>query len=375
LSYRANYNQPPDAPAHPGASAEWPMRLPAALAFAAVFASLCAAPAQADIYQTTADDGGLTLSNLPGARREVLIPEASAAVSPPPAGAAVPAPSDGAGGPRRIDAYGGAAARAAGGPVDREPTPGAHVASTGAGRADPAASVHFAPGAPGAPPVSGPPIAAQASAPPDRKAAESGWPRLAGETPPVRPMPVAPALLPSWAMLAPPGGAPEGNLPAPGAPPRAAVPDTQASQPVQDGGAGLATEDIVAAVALQHELDPALLHAIVTVESAYNVRALSPKGAAGLMQVLPETARRYGISDLFDPVQNLTAGARYLRDLLALFKQDLALALAAYNAGENAVIRHGNVIPPYPETQSYVPRVLATYRAYVRFFAHRRQHG
>jgi soluble lytic murein transglycosylase-like protein len=109
------------------------------------------------------------------------------------------------------------------------------------------------------------------------------------------------------------------------------------------------------------ELEPALVHAVVSVESRYNPRAVSRKGASGLMQLMPETARRYGVADVFDPAQNLRAGARYLRDLLRMFDNDLKLALAAYNAGENAVARHGR-IPPYRETLAYVPKVLAFYR-------------
>ncbi|WP_434514367.1 lytic transglycosylase domain-containing protein [Dechloromonas sp. ARDL1] len=108
-------------------------------------------------------------------------------------------------------------------------------------------------------------------------------------------------------------------------------------------------------------LDPALLHAVVTVESGYNQAAISPKGARGLMQLMPATARRYGTGNPFDPEENVRAGARYLRDLLALFDNNLELALAAYNAGENAVLRHGRKLPPYAETRRYVPMVVAHY--------------
>lgn len=121
---------------------------------------------------------------------------------------------------------------------------------------------------------------------------------------------------------------------------------------------------LVADIARDHELSPALLHAIITVESGYNPRARSPKGAAGLMQLMPETARRYSVQDIWDPRQNVDGGARYLRDLLTLFKNDLGLALAAYNAGENAVIQHGNRIPPFRETRNYVPRVMQHYHLY-----------
>jgi soluble lytic murein transglycosylase-like protein len=111
-------------------------------------------------------------------------------------------------------------------------------------------------------------------------------------------------------------------------------------------------------------LDSALLHAVIAVESSHNPRAVSNKGAAGLMQLMPATAKRYGVVDAFDPVQNVAGGARYLRDLLALFDSDVSLALAAFNAGENAVIKHGRRIPPYRETQRYVPRVLDHYQRF-----------
>jgi len=109
-------------------------------------------------------------------------------------------------------------------------------------------------------------------------------------------------------------------------------------------------------------VDAKLLHAVITVESGYNQGAVSPKGATGLMQLLPTTARRYGTVNLLDPNENIRAGASYLRDLLAMFNNNLELALAAYNAGENAVIRHGRRLPPYAETRRYVPLVLAHYQ-------------
>jgi len=92
------------------------------------------------------------------------------------------------------------------------------------------------------------------------------------------------------------------------------------------------------------------------------VKAVSKRGASGLMQLMPETAKRYGVADIFDPKQNIRAGAQYLRDLLKMFNNDLRLVLAAYNAGEKAVVRHGSKIPPYPETAAYVPKVLAFYK-------------
>jgi len=117
-------------------------------------------------------------------------------------------------------------------------------------------------------------------------------------------------------------------------------------------------------VSRAYGLDSALLHAVITVESSYNPKAVSNKGAAGLMQLMPATAKRYGVADAFDPAQNLGGGARYLRDLLEMFDSDVSLALAAFNAGENAVKKHGNRIPPYRETQRYVPRVLDHYQRY-----------
>lgn len=111
-------------------------------------------------------------------------------------------------------------------------------------------------------------------------------------------------------------------------------------------------------IAKQLHLHPGLLHAIVRVESAYDPGAVSRKGAQGLMQLMPATAKRYGVENAYDPQQNLRAGATYLKDLLALFEFDIKLALAAYNAGENAVLKYGKKIPPYPETQNYVTKVL-----------------
>ena len=121
---------------------------------------------------------------------------------------------------------------------------------------------------------------------------------------------------------------------------------------------------MVSIVAQENGLDPALLHAVITVESGYNPKARSSKGAAGMMQLMPETARRYQVTDIWDPRQNVSGGARYLRDLLAMFNNNMGLALAAYNAGETAVIQYGNRIPPYPETRSYVPRVMQHYHLY-----------
>jgi len=118
----------------------------------------------------------------------------------------------------------------------------------------------------------------------------------------------------------------------------------------------------IALAATAATLDPALVHAVIYVESRYRQNAVSPKGAIGLMQVLPDTAARYGIKDPSrSPQVNLKAGTLYLRDLLRMFNNRMDLALAAYNAGEGAVMRYSNRIPPYRETQLYVKAVLAKY--------------
>lgn len=120
--------------------------------------------------------------------------------------------------------------------------------------------------------------------------------------------------------------------------------------------------------AVEAGIDAALVHAVITAESGYNPVAVSRAGAQGLMQLMPQTAQRYAVRNAFDPRQNIAGGTRYLRDLLDLFDNDVALAVAAYNAGENAVLRHGRRIPPYRETQAYVPKVLALYRKYRTLF-------
>jgi len=119
---------------------------------------------------------------------------------------------------------------------------------------------------------------------------------------------------------------------------------------------------LIAKVAQEFQLDPSLLHAIVTVESGYNPQAKSPAGAIGLMQLIPETAERFGVKNITDPLENLRGGARYLRFLLTMFKNNLELVLAAYNAGEGAVQQAGNKIPNYAETKAYVPSVLTQYQ-------------
>ena len=122
-------------------------------------------------------------------------------------------------------------------------------------------------------------------------------------------------------------------------------------------------------------LDPALVIAVAAAESAFNADAVSPKGALGLMQVMPATAQRYGVAArstqevrqaVMEPKLNAHIGSKYLADLLRIFDGNKELALAAYNAGEGAVLKHGRRIPPYPETQQYVERVLSIYRSLSR---------
>jgi soluble lytic murein transglycosylase-like protein len=121
---------------------------------------------------------------------------------------------------------------------------------------------------------------------------------------------------------------------------------------------------IIDIAARTYGVDKNLVHAVISAESAYNPVALSKAGAVGLMQLMPDTARRYGVKNIFDPSENIHGGVRYLRDLLLMFNGNIELAVAAYNAGENAVIKYGNKIPPYAETVHYVPKVLGYYRRF-----------
>lgn len=132
-------------------------------------------------------------------------------------------------------------------------------------------------------------------------------------------------------------------------------------------------EPLIRQAATKHGIDPALVKAVIAAESGFNPQAVSPKGAIGLMQVIPDTGARYGVTGdarrsaaqkLADPKTNITTGVRYLSDLLRMFSGNLELVLAAYNAGEGAVQKHGNDIPPYAETQNYVKTVLQFYRYY-----------
>ncbi len=118
---------------------------------------------------------------------------------------------------------------------------------------------------------------------------------------------------------------------------------------------------LIEQAAFRHGLDPALLHAVIQAESSYNPVAVSHKGAMGLMQLMPGTASRYGVRDPYDPEDNISGGARYLRDLLGMFRSDVRLAVAAYNAGERNVMKYGYQIPPFEETRNYVSKVLDYY--------------
>jgi soluble lytic murein transglycosylase-like protein len=119
--------------------------------------------------------------------------------------------------------------------------------------------------------------------------------------------------------------------------------------------------DMISKAAAKHQMDPKLLHAVIQAESAYNPNAVSSAGAVGLMQLMPATALRYGVSDRRDAEQNIDGGTRYLKDLLGMFNSNLKLAVAGYNAGEGAVMKFNNTVPPYPETQNYVQHVLSLY--------------
>lgn len=143
--------------------------------------------------------------------------------------------------------------------------------------------------------------------------------------------------------------------------------DMPALSPARKAGPGRIAErmrifaPMVDTAAREQALEPALLHAVVMVESGYDPGAISNKGAVGLMQLMPQTAERFGATNRKDPEQSLRSGARYLSELLRQFDGNLVLALAAYNAGENAVRRWGMAIPPFHETQRYVSAVLARY--------------
>ena len=121
-------------------------------------------------------------------------------------------------------------------------------------------------------------------------------------------------------------------------------------------------DSIIETAAVSASLEANLLRAVIVVESGFNSRAVSKRGAVGLMQLMPGTAARFGVANRYDPRENVHAGARYLKFLIDRFGQDVRLALAAYNAGEGAVERNGGQIPPFTETLAYVPRVMRIYQ-------------
>lgn len=141
-------------------------------------------------------------------------------------------------------------------------------------------------------------------------------------------------------------------------------PQTAAAAGVDWRKRSLSYTSLIQEAARQAAVSPALLRAMVAVESGFDPLAVSPKGAQGLMQLLPSTMRRYRVDRPFDPRENLRGGASYIKDLLQRYSNDMELALAAYNAGEDAVNRYGKRIPPFAETQAYVPAVLKFYHRF-----------
>lgn len=125
----------------------------------------------------------------------------------------------------------------------------------------------------------------------------------------------------------------------------------------------LRIDGLIIEAASYHGVEPLLLYSVMSQESAFERGAISNKGASGLMQLMPATAARFGVTNIFDPKQNIYAGARYLRLLLDMFDGDVSLALAGYNAGEGAVKRYGYNVPPYPETINYVRKIRRRYHS------------
>jgi len=139
-----------------------------------------------------------------------------------------------------------------------------------------------------------------------------------------------------------------------------------------DGGFGAASnlawttgstriDGLIRQYGAQYGVDPYLIYCLMSQESSFITGAVSPKGAQGLMQLMPGTAARYGVSNPYDVAQNIKGGTRYLKDLLQMFNGRVDLALAGYNAGEGAVMKYGNTIPPYDETRNYVRLILKRY--------------
>lgn len=179
--------------------------------------------------------------------------------------------------------------------------------------------------------------------------------------------PTAPPALPSASPPAVLASSRASRVPAKSAGPLSAMAALAPALTPAAGGAGAALaaapqyDALVTEAARRHALDPLLVHAVVAAESAYRPAVVSPKGAVGLMQVMPATGARFGKTGLSEPRENLEAGTAYLGWLMQHFGGRLDLALAGYNAGEGAVARYGNVVPPYAETQAYVRKVLTHY--------------
>jgi soluble lytic murein transglycosylase-like protein len=133
------------------------------------------------------------------------------------------------------------------------------------------------------------------------------------------------------------------------------VPHVEAPQSQEPFG------ELIRAAAERYKVDADLITSVIAAESNFDPKAISRRNARGLMQLLPSTATRLGVKNIFDPQENIDAGTHYLGDLLQLYKNDLALALAAYNAGPEQVLRHGQRVPPFAETTSYIKRVSKTY--------------
>jgi soluble lytic murein transglycosylase-like protein len=129
--------------------------------------------------------------------------------------------------------------------------------------------------------------------------------------------------------------------------------------PAPDARPAVRLAPMIEKVAQETSISPHLLHAVISVESGYDAKAVSRKGAQGLMQLMPQTAQRFGVRNALDPAENVRGGALYLKWLLDYFNGDLRLVLASYNAGEVEVVKAGYRIPPFKETRDYVPKVLA----------------
>jgi soluble lytic murein transglycosylase-like protein len=121
-------------------------------------------------------------------------------------------------------------------------------------------------------------------------------------------------------------------------------------------------DPLIQTISMEEGIKAEFVHAVIKAESAYNKNAISRAGAQGLMQLMPATAAAYGVKDVFDPEDNIRGGVKFLKVLLRLYNQDTKLALAAYNAGQEAVKKYGDV-PPYPETKAYIKRVMSTFNA------------